>query len=1124
MRQTEMCLLIGLVLLTAAVSFAPWATAAQGRCAEWMARIVSMEGSVEVKQTGHIDWVAVKPDETFCPGDTVRVLELSRAAVVLSNEAILRIDEKTTITFTGFAGKDTALVELLNGVVNFFSRRPRSLKVSTPFVNAAVEGTEFLIRVEPDQTFISILKGSVAATSDGGSLHLSSGQSAKVRRGRGPVAVVEARPKDAVNWALYYPPVLDFRPETVPGGAESVWGAALRQSSAAYREKNLPEAFAALDTIPENERNSHTFAFRAALMLAVGRVAEARADIEHALNLDPVNAQAFALRSVIAVAQNEKDMALELAGKAVALDAGSIAARIALSYAQQANFDIPDALATLREAVRLDPLDALAWARLAELLLSVGKLDNAIDAADRAVSLDPKSGRAQSILGFAFLTRIKIPKSKEAFNKAILLSQSDPLPRLGLGLAMIRDGDLKAGQMEIQIAAGLDPNNSLIRSYLGKVYFDERHNRLAKEQYALAKELDPLDPTPWFYDAIRKQTMNNPVEALEDLQKSIELNDNLAVYRSRLLLDQDLGARSASLARIFGDLGFDQLGLAEGWKALGIDPASFSAHRFLADAYANQPRYEIAKASELLQSQLLQPINITPVQPQLGIINPAILEGAGPADPAFNEFNPLFNRNRLALQASGVVGGNSILGDEVVQSGVLGKFSYSLGQFHYETSGIRTNNDLNLDVYNLFAQASLSEKTSVQTEFRSIRVDHGDLGLKFTGEFEPFVRNSDSADSVRLGLRHSFTPSSTLLASMIYQNGEFDLKDPQFGLELNTGTNEYLGEMRYLYDSKGFHITAGFGHNSLDERRREFFQVPLPGGNFVTQYSNLYVYSQIDVLESVQLTLGASGDIFDGSFKDEDKNQFNPKVGLTWTPWPGTTFRAAAFRTLQKRWTSEQTVLPTLEPTEVAGFNQLFLDSEGTSSWRYGAGVDRKLAATLFGGMEFSARDLDTVILPQEESLPVLRSDWKEKLGRAYLYWAPHPSLVLGGEYLYEWWDISGPTGVMDFTRLQTHRFPVSIRYFHSCGLLAGVRTTFIHQDGDFNIQGTGGGMRSVPGSDDFWVLDGWIGYRLPERYGIITLEGRNLLDQHFRFEDTDPWSPRTLPKSVILLRLTLAF
>ena len=117
------------------------------------------------------------------------------------------------------------------------------------------------------------------------------------------------------------------------------------------------------------------------------------------------------------------------------------------------------------------------------------------------------------------------------------------------------------------------------------------------------------------------------------MQKSIELNDNRAVYRSRLLLDEDLAVRSASLGRIYSDLGFQQLALVEGWKSVNIDPRNYSAHRFLADSYSVLPRHEIARVSELLQSQLLQPINITPVQPQLAESNLLILEGAGPASP-----------------------------------------------------------------------------------------------------------------------------------------------------------------------------------------------------------------------------------------------------------------------------------------------------------------------------------------------------------------------------------------------------------------------------------------------------------------------------------------------------------
>ena len=70
-------------------------------------------------------------------------------------------------------------------------------------------------------------------------------------------------------------------------------------------------------------------------------------------------------------------------------------------------------------------------------------------------------------------------------------------------------------------------------------------------------------------------------------------------------------------------------------KSLSLDPASHSAHRFLSDAYMNIPRYEIARVSELLQAQLLQPININPVQPRLAVADLNIITGTGPAARRF---------------------------------------------------------------------------------------------------------------------------------------------------------------------------------------------------------------------------------------------------------------------------------------------------------------------------------------------------------------------------------------------------------------------------------------------------------------------------------------------------------
>ena len=55
-------------------------------------------------------------------------------------------------------------------------------------------------------------------------------------------------------------------------------------------------------------------------------------------------------------------------------------------------------------------------------------------------------------------------------------------------------------------------------------------------------------------------------------------------------------------------------------------------------------------------------------------------------------------------------------------------------------------------------------------------------------------------------------------------------------------------------------------------------------------------------------------------------------------------------------------------------------------------------------------------------------------------------------------------------------------------------------------------------------VLDASLAYRLPRRWGILTLEARNLFDERFRFQDTDAANPTIAPGRLILLKFTLAY
>jgi tetratricopeptide (TPR) repeat protein len=1114
-------------------------------CAESVGKLASMQGTVAIQRTGSPDWHPASPDLPLCENDTIRVGRYSRAAVSLINDGILRLEQNTTLRLTDVAEKaeDASVLDLIVGIIQSFSQQPHKFAVNTPYLNGSIEGTEFVMRSDSGESTLIVLEGKVLARNEKGELAVGPGESASAESGKAPTLTVLVKPRDAVHWALYYPPVLAAYGEApapqLPGF--------VHQAMEQLRRGDTSAAFAVLDKAPPNEKTEPYYLFRAALLLSVGRVNEANGAIERAFVMNPDSSNARALQAIIAVTKNEKRKALELARKALAAAPDSATALIALSYAQQARFDLEGARATLEKALAANPNSALAWARLAAVRSAFGEIEEALEAAHKAAALAPELSLTQTILGFAYLTEVDTERAREAFDKAIALDQADPLPRLGLGLTKIREGDLYDGARDMEMAVALDPNRSIFRSYLGKTYYEEKRGAaLIGREYETAEELDPHDPTPYFYSAIEKQTTNRPVEALEDMQKAIELNDNRAIYRSRLLLDSDLAARSASIGRIYTDLGFQQLGLVEGWKSVNTDPSSFSAHRFLADTYSALPRHQVARVSELLQSQLLQPLNMTPIQPRLAESNLFLLSALGPTALSFNEFNPIFNRDGFTVQASGVAGENSTYGGEGVIAGIYKKVSFSAGYSHFQTDGVRENNDQTDKIADALVQVELSPTTSIQAEFRHREVDRGDTQTRFLPEdISRTARFERDSKLVRLGGRYTISPSSVLLVSAVYSKFDLSLRDDQFP-SFSFGLIDFTqlvpsesvgGEVQHIFRSRYFDLTGGAGYFDVDSEIALNLKgsIPPPEGpgpfevdsftDAALGHFNAYLYGQIKPLSNLTATLGASYDTISGdsAFVPDGGNtdQFNPKFGVIWNPIPATTVRAAAFRVFKRTLVSEQT----LEPTQVAGFNQFFDDYNATDVWRYGIGIDQKFTRQLFGGAEFSTRELEVPIIEfvgQTDQPMTFNARGDEYLSRVYLNWAPHPWWVASANYFYERFKNDEALGFGEVpVSLKTHRIPLGVKFFHPSGLSVGFSSTYVRQEGEFLPQGT---FDIQTGSDTFWLFDAAVSYRLPKRYGFISLGIENITDEGFRYFEVDHENQIINPGRSIVGRMTFAF
>ncbi len=1107
---------------------APLYLEASPECKNWVAKVASIQGQVDTQHPDTAEWQPTNEDDIFCPGDKIRTSKWSRSTLVLNNNSVVTLDQNTTLVFPEEVKKATEsasrwFLNLMNGAAFFRSRETQRLDIQTPFINAVHEGTEFLIAVSAQMTEISVFDGQVSGENNSGKIKIAKGFKGTAEANRPPhLQTLKITPEDAVQWTLYYPPIVDYstsrRTTTTDGD--------LIPAMTAYQAGDIYQSLSKLEAIPDAQRNSQYLTLKAALLLTIGQVDEAQPLIHQAQIIEPNNSDVFALQAVIAVAKNQQQSALDLANQAVSANPDSAIANIAQSYAYQAKFNIAEALKATQKAIQLAPENALAWARLSELQLSQGDHNAALISAQKAEALNPKVVRTQTILGFADLAQTKIETATKAFEQALTLDSSDPLTRLGLGLAKIRKGDIEAGKNELETAVNLDPNNAVIRSYLGKAYYELRNKDYAGTEFKIAKEMDPKDPTPWFYDAILKQTTNQPVEALHDMQRAIELNDNRGVYRSSLLLDKDLAVRSAGLGRIYNDLGFQRLGLVEGWKSVNIDPTNYSAHRLLADNYASQPRHEIARVSELLQSQLLQPINITPIQPQLAQSNILIVDGLGPSSLSFNEFNPLFTRNRFALQTSGIFGSNNTWGEDIVHSGLWDKGSYSLGQFHYETDGFRENNFIKQDIYNAFIQSDITSSLNLQAEYRHEERENGDLSVNFNNSFDQSSENR-IIDSYRMGGRYTFSPNSSLIGSLIYQEARFLTQNPDVQTT-HLNRRGFISELQHNYSDTKLNLVTGFGY--IDQRSNsEILPLdlfgptdPIKEGQDLTR-THIYNYSNLKLTENLLTTLGLSYDIFNAENdinhrRDNKKNPLSPKFGLVWNPISTTTFRTVLLRSLNVTRASNQTI----EPTQVAGFNQFFDDINGTVAWRYGAAVDHVFSKNFAAGLEYSERKLN---LPSSGK----SFNWSEQLGRAYFYLTPSNPVSLGLEYFYERFDRnitpfsgSNPSnGVLD---VKTHWIPMTLNFFHSSGLSLMFKSTYVNQSGLFETSG------KIPysGNSDFFISDLHLNYRLPSRFGMVTFGIKNLFNNHFQYQsasqNTNSNEILFAPEITLFSRVKLAF
>lgn len=1119
-------------------------------------QLVVVAGKISILRQGADRWVDTQSTNRLSAGDRIRTGPNSRATLLMPGESVTPIGALTELEILPGRKEDEHWgVQLIKGILSFFHRgKPGRLQVLSRGGVAGIEGTEFVMEVgvgsDPDQTAIYVIDGRVSLSNAQATIQLTNLQSAFSSPGKPPVPGRGFTVNHLLQWCFYYPAVLDL--QELPLSAAEL--AALQESLSAYRQGNLVRALqsypAGREPASEAERVYH-----AALLLSVGQVEPAErilASVSERDSQERCARLAAALRRLIAAVRRESLPETSQPQLATELLAASY-------YAQSLGprpTALPDALSLARRAIAQSPDFSFAGARVSELEFGFGHPDAARVALDRSLAQSPLNAEALALRGFLLAARNRIQPARQQFDTAIAADAALGNAWLGRGLCRIRQGDLAGGRDDLTIAAAIEPQRALLRSYLGKA-LDEAHDPArARHELQLAQQLDAADPTAWLYGALLKEQYNQFNDAVRDLESSRAKNDNRGVYRSQLLLEQDLAVRSANLARLYDEAGLGEVALREAAHATALDYGNYSAHLFLANSYDQlrsshelNLRYETPAISEFLVANLLSPT-------RSGVISPAISQ---------QEYSRLFERDRLGLLTSAgwnSRGAWSVYGS---QYGTMDGIGYALeGQRQYDP-GQRDNNDLAESFLSATVKLDLSPQDQLLLQAYRFTLKAGDLNQYYDqGSLNPGFRVDTSLEPTFLaGWHREWSPGQHTLALFVSSPATTRWQDdrnssinvpvdsiatgaiigpllPQyFNQSYRQDVHLYSFELQQVLGNERRTTLLGARVQWGDAAARNSLANPRPfAGDFFTSPADalgqeasanigrqtVYAYHTEKLFPGFQLTAGFSYDRVTAPLNqglspltqgDQTTARLSPKLALVYAFTTNTYLRAAYTRSLGSGDFGQSYQL---EPAQLAGFLQSFrtlapdsvIAPAGVSRFETaGVALETKLFDTLYAGVGaeiLNSKAARLIGAYQDDGTAVTSwlnqdIDFTERAAFITLNALVGSGWSFGARYRIS-------RAVLDtaLPDVPPGLAAGSGAILHPRGTLheLNLSALYNHDSGLFAggrasfVQQFNGGDQSILADDHFWQVDLLAGYRSPRRHWEISLNLLNLTGQNY--------------------------
>jgi tetratricopeptide (TPR) repeat protein len=840
--------------------------------------------------------------------------------------------------------------------------------------------------------------------------------------------------------------------------------------------------------------------------MLLGKAQEARQLFRTAASSSSPVAQLLALSYLaqMDLVQNRKDEARTQADQALTLMPTSPLALLTRALVDMADFQLPAARGRLERALDADPRFVDASLYLGRIYLGGNYFGKAKQLAEQALKEAPRDAKVLSLAGFVNIAFRHYAKAQELFEKSVQESPQLGEGHLGLGFCHFRFGDMDRGLTEMLTATLLDPRLAAYQGELGKAFYQVRAFDKALATWDYAAKLDPKDPTPHFYKGIALTDLNRPGEAVQSINRSIALNDNRAVFRSRLLLDKDQSTRNYNLARAYSQLGLGEWATSKAVTAVKLDPLNASPHLFLARAYEASGQRLFAVNNEDLLYRVLSPANQNTFR--------YILE---------NDYTSMFEMPYGRATVQGGVGAwqerKTIHNDFVAgYGGIPGATAFGRGDYNYDP-GFRGRNadDQIWNAEGIFkGEPTVFGNLTGYVQYRNEQTGDTSRLNDFFYKNQTDQRINDRFQSYQLSYLHHFTPNLSLLAFGGFFRGDvhnftnyldyFDrlnnilIRDISSWEFSNYASNFQLqGQLKL-----GKHtLLAGYDYLSgpvKDAYKDNYFFIAnnlvVPYGEFYNFFGpidrtyTLYLQDYWRVTPWMLAELGLFREVA-RNFRDNSSRTIN---NLMWSPRLGLNIRIGAKHTIRlallRYLDTHQLLNPLLVSAEVAGFPYVEDVLPGAEVRLAGAAWEAQWNDKTFSVLRFTATRASTPGF-LGASAPVAWTTWRRYEGSLYLNriltnWLGLRVGLIGKRYFPDQL-LKDARNLDDFTE---GNFLVGLSFLTPRGWQGGVTNRVVYQ--------------YVPNrsTECFDILNLRFGKELANKRGLITLEVQNLFNRHFYY------------------------